>query len=75
MIWQLLTWPVSGLMWIAEEILETAEVDTDDKSRLQRELTAIQIAFDLGDITEEDFLEQEEVILDALEALEEQSAN
>lgn len=68
MVWQLLTWPAGGLVWIAEEILKAADVDTDDKSRLQRELTALQIAFDLGDISEEDFLTQEEALLDALEA-------
>jgi len=72
MIWQLITWPASGLMWIAEEIMNAAEVDTDEKSRLQRELTAVQIAFDLGDISEEDFLAREEELLDALEALHEE---
>jgi len=70
MVWQLLTWPAGGLVWIAEEILKAADVDTDEKSRLQRELTALQIAFDLGDISEEDFLSQEEELLDALEAIE-----
>jgi len=71
MVWQLITWPASGLIWMAEEILAAAEVDTDDKSRFQRELTALQIAFDLGDIPEEEFLVREEALLDALEALEE----
>ncbi|WP_218079497.1 gas vesicle protein GvpG [Anthocerotibacter panamensis] len=70
MVWQLLTWPAAGLIWIAQEILETAEVDTDEKSRLQKELTALQIAFDLGDISEEEFLLQETTLLDALEAFE-----
>jgi len=70
MVWQLLTWPAGGLVWIAEEILKAADVDTDEKSRLQRELTALQIAFDLGDISEEDFLSQEEELLEALEAIE-----
>jgi len=70
MVWQLITWPASGLIWIAEEIMNAAEVSTDDKTRLQRELTALQIAFDLGDITEEEFTEKEEELLDALEALE-----
>jgi hypothetical protein len=71
MVWQLITWPASGLLWIAEEVLAAAEVSTDDKTQLQKELTALQIAFDLGDISEEDFLAQESELLDALEVFDE----
>ncbi len=72
MVWQLITWPAQGLLWIAGEILEAAEVSVDEKTRLQRELTALQIGFDLGDISEDDYTLQEEALLDALEALEDQ---
>jgi len=71
MVWQLITWPASGLMWIAEEIMNAAEVDTDEKSRLQRELTALQIAFDFGESLVEVFLNQKSELLKALEAFDE----
>ncbi len=68
MVWQLLTWPLDGLLWIAETIDERASAEFNDKESLQKRLTALQIRLDLGDITEADYVEQEEVILEAMEA-------
>jgi hypothetical protein len=65
-----LTAPISGLIWIGEQILERADGETDDKESLQKRLLALQLAFDLEEISEEAFEEQEEELLLAIQALE-----
>ncbi|MFS8794075.1 gas vesicle protein GvpG [Synechococcus sp. R8-2] len=69
MVWQLLTWPAQSLLWLAEQIQERAEAQLDSKENLQKELTALQIQLDLGEIDEETYARREEEILLALEAL------
>ncbi len=69
MVWQLLTWPAQSLIWLARQIQERAEAQMDQKENLQKELTALQIQLDLGDIDEETYTRREEEILLALEAL------
>ena len=67
-----ITAPINGITWIADKILESAEAELDDKENLQKRLLALQLAFDMGDISEEDFEEQEEALLLAIEELEAQ---
>ncbi|MFS8868528.1 gas vesicle protein GvpG [Synechococcus sp. H65.1] len=74
MVWQLLTWPAQSLLWLAEQIRERAEAQLDSKENLQKELTALQIQLDLGEIDEETYTRREEEILLALQALEEAEA-
>ena len=75
MVWQLLTWPAQSLLWLAEQIRERAEAQLDSRENLQKELTALQIQLDLGEIDEETYTRREEEILLALQALAEAEAN
>ena len=68
MVWQLLTAPLDGLLWIAEQIEERATAELEQKENLQKRLTSLQLRFDLGDISEADFVSQEQEILEAMEA-------
>ena len=68
MVWQLLTAPLDGLLWIAEQIEERATAELEQKENLQKRLTSLQLRFDLGDISEADFVAQEQEILEAMEA-------
>ena len=74
MLLEILTFPVlgpiKGIAWIGEQILERADYQQDDRQRLEKQLLALQLAFDLGDIPEEEFEEEEERLLLAIEALE-----
>lgn len=65
-----ITAPIGGITWIAEKILEQAEPHLDEKENLKKELLALQLAFDMGDIPEEEFEEREEVLLLTIQALE-----
>jgi hypothetical protein len=68
MVWQLLTWPLDSMIWMAEQIEERAVAELDQKENLQKQLTALQIKFDLGEIEEEEFIVQEDEILQKLAA-------
>lgn len=72
MVLRLLFAPVTGLAWIAEQIQERADTELDDKENLSKRLLALQLAFDMGDISEEDFEAQEEELLLAIQELEDQ---
>lgn len=64
--------PIEGVAWIADKILEQADLPANDAASLQKRLLALQLSFDMGDINEADFIAQEEEILLALQALEEE---
>lgn len=66
-----LTAPIDGVVWIGEQLLERAEAELDDRDNLNKRLLALQLAYDMGDISEEDFDEQEEELLLQIQALEE----
>lgn len=72
MIFHLLTLPllgpIEGITWIGEQLLERADAELDETENLQKRLLALQLAFDMGDISEEDFEVQEEEILLAMQA-------
>lgn len=68
-----ITGPFTGVTWIAEKILEQVEDQTDDLETLQKRLLALQLAFDMGDIPEEEFETQEEALLLEIQALQDQA--
>ena len=70
MIFNLLAAPVTGLTWIAEQVHDRVMEEFDQKSVLSQQLLALQMAFDLGQIDEEVFDEKEEVLLLALQEIE-----
>lgn len=72
MVFRLLFAPLTGITWIAEQIQERADAELDDKENLQKRLLALQLAFDMGEMPEEDFEVQEEELLLAIQALEDQ---
>jgi hypothetical protein len=64
-----ITAPVNGIAWIGNKILEHAGSDLDEKESLQKQLLALQLAFDMGDIPEDEFEEREEELLLAIDTL------
>ncbi|UZQ55788.1 gas vesicle protein GvpG [Trichothermofontia sichuanensis B231] len=61
--------PIKGVAWIGEQILERAEAERDAKENLQKQLLALQLAFDMGDISEAEFEAREEELLLAIQAI------
>lgn len=62
--------PITGMNWIAGKILEQAEPQLNEKENLKKQLLSLQLAFDLGDLPETEFEQQEEELLLAIEAME-----
>ncbi len=67
-----ITGPFTGITWIAEKLLEQAEQELDAKENLQKRLLTLQLAFDMGEMSEEEFEVQEEELLLAIQALEDE---
>jgi Gas vesicle protein G len=68
-----LTAPLTGITWIAEKVWEQASAEMNLKENLAKQLLALQLAFDMGEIPEAEFDRQEEELLLAIQALEEQA--
>ncbi|VXD16942.1 putative gas vesicle synthesis protein, GvpG-like [Planktothrix serta PCC 8927] len=70
-----ITAPFEGVIWIGEQLVERAEAELDDKENLSKRLLALQLAFDMGDISEEDFEVQEEELLLQIQTLEDENTD
>ncbi|MBD2209404.1 gas vesicle protein GvpG [Nostoc linckia FACHB-104] len=66
--------PISGLMWIGEQIQERTDTEFDAQENLHKQLLSLQLSFDIGELSEEEFEEQEEELLLRIQALEEEKA-
>ncbi|WP_414753485.1 gas vesicle protein GvpG [Anabaena sp. CCY 9910] len=64
--------PINGLMWIGEQIQERTNTEFDAQENLHKQLLSLQLKFDMGEISEEEFDIQEEEILLKIQALEEE---
>ncbi|WP_017300089.1 gas vesicle protein GvpG [Nodosilinea nodulosa] len=64
--------PIEGVSWVANKLLEQADIATNDLESLQKQLLALQLSFDMGELSEEDFEAQEEEILLAIQAIEDE---
>ena len=62
--------PIEGVSWVANKLLEQADLSTNDLEGLQKQLLALQLSFDMGELSEEDFEAQEEEILLAIQEIE-----
>jgi hypothetical protein len=58
--------PVRGVAWIGEQVAAEAERELDDEARLRRELGSLELAREEGSLTEEEFEEIEDALLEEL---------
>ncbi len=66
----ILTFPLRGLMWVAEEILNAAEQEKGEEAEaITRDLQKLYQALENGQMTEEEFNKKEGELLDRLDAL------
>ncbi|MEE7625644.1 gas vesicle protein GvpG [Methylobacter sp. Wu8] len=65
--------PIKGIMWIFRQIHELAEEElAGEADRIRESLTELYMQLEAGQITEEEFEQQEAVLLDRLDALDEE---
>jgi len=74
----LLTAPVLGaprmVCWLASKLIEEAERELLDEGRVRAELLELQTHFDLDEINEEEYDQQETVLMEQLNAIREAKA-
>jgi len=66
--------PVKGLMWIAEKVAEQADNEIYKPGKIRGQLMELELRLDLGEITEEAYLEVEEILLERLRVVQERNA-
>ena len=59
--------PVRGVAWVAEQVADQAEQELYDEGRIMRELAAVELAHDAGEIDDEQLAEQVDALLERLE--------
>jgi DNA/RNA-binding domain of Phe-tRNA-synthetase-like protein len=59
--------PVRGVVWVVEKIAEAAEAEMYDERKIHRQLNELEIALEMGEIDDQQFVAAEEELLDRLE--------
>jgi len=65
--------PVRGVIWIAEQIAEEVDRQTFDEAAIRRELLALELEYEEGQIDEDERQEREEALLERLALSESRS--
>lgn len=60
---------IRSITWLANKIAEAAEAELLDEDRVRGELLELQMRLEIGEITEEEYAEQEGVLLQQLNAI------
>ena len=69
----ILLFPVKGINWIFKQIHEIAEEELEGEAdRIRENLTDLYMLLETGQITEEEFEQQEKELLDRLDSLQEE---
>ena len=66
--------PIKGVHWLARKLEEQAVNDLLDEGRVRGELLELQERLEMGEITEEEYDEQETVLLEWLNYIREAKA-
>jgi len=66
--------PIRGVHWLATKVIEAAEAELLDEDRVRNKLLELQMHLDMGEISEEEYDEQEKVLVEQLNAIREAKA-
>ena len=62
--------PANFAVWVGQHILEQAEATVTDESPVRQGLLDLQTQFELGQISAEEFAEQETVLMARIQAIQ-----
>jgi len=65
------TGPYQSAKWMFEKIHEEVEGEQTDEERVKSRLMELQLRYEIGELEEEQYLEQEELIMEDLAAIRE----
>lgn len=60
---------IGGLSFVFDKIASAVDAERDDSASIKEEILALQMQLELGEITDEEFVEIERDLLDRLRAL------
>ena len=66
--------PLKGLLWLGEKIGDLCDKEISDDGRVMERLMALQLKFELDEISEEEYSKQEKEILAQVEAIRKMKA-
>lgn len=69
-----ITLPAKGLLFIFEKIAEAVDQERLDEGKVQGKLMELEMRYELGEMSEGEYLEQEEALLEWLNAIREHKA-
>jgi hypothetical protein len=61
--------PLKGIVWLGQKLNEIAQNELNDDGRIKEELMALQLRFELDQISEQEYNEKEEELLARLDAI------
>jgi hypothetical protein len=61
--------PIRGVHWLATKVAEAAEGELLDESKVRGELLELQMRLEMGEITEEEYDEQERALVERLNTI------
>lgn len=59
--------PVRGVAWVTEKVAEQAELELYDENRIMKELAELESAHDQGEISDEQFEADVDLLLERLQ--------
>lgn len=59
--------PLRGTIWLAEKLTEIAEAELDDEVAVRRLLVEAEIAFESGELSEAEYEQVEDELIERLE--------
>lgn len=71
----LLLAPLKGVIFIAEKINEVIQKETSDEGAIKERLMALQLKFEMDEISEDEYDEREDELLKLLENIREEKQN
>lgn len=63
--------PIQMVQWLAQKLIEAAEMQMYDVDRLKGELLELQARYDMDEVPDEEYMEMEEALLKRMNAIRE----
>jgi hypothetical protein len=61
--------PLKGVIWLGKKVYEVGEKELYDEGGIKEELMALQLRFELDEISEKEYDEKERELLERLDAI------
>ncbi|MDO8691466.1 MAG: gas vesicle protein GvpG [Dehalococcoidia bacterium] len=61
--------PVRMVQWLGEQLIDAAETELYDEDRVQGGLLELQAQYDMDEVSEEEYRQREDLLLERLNAI------